>query len=72
MKGPFFPTTTERIMKRTIKGMLPKSARGEKILKNIKCHASIPKEYEEKKMIKSAGKRQGVRLKKISDRLRGK
>lgn len=72
-RGPFFPTQSERIMKRTIRNMLPyKQTRGRQALKKIKCYKGIPKEFENKKMIKSGKGKRGMRLEKISKLLGGK
>jgi large subunit ribosomal protein L13 len=55
--GPFFPKREDRIVKRAIRNMLPfKKERGEKALKNIKCHLKVPIKFKNKKLetIKSA------------------
>ena len=56
-RGPYFPRTPERIMKRTIRGMLPnyRMGRGKEAFKRIRCYEGIPEKYKEVKMIK-AGK----------------
>ncbi len=47
--GPYFPKTSERILKRMIRGMLPyKQPRGREALKRVKCYAGVPKEFEGK------------------------
>ena len=52
LKGPFFPKLTDKLMKRTIRGMIPyKQERGRLALKRIKCYTDIPKEYEQAKKI---------------------
>lgn len=53
LKGPFLPKkNTERIMKRTIRGMLPyKQERGRTALKRILCYAKVPAEYEKSQKI---------------------
>jgi large subunit ribosomal protein L13 len=70
-KGPKFPTLPERIIKRTIKGMLPKNPRGKNALKRIKCYESVPKDLKNKKIVKSGRGGKGIRLEIISKRLRG-
>jgi large subunit ribosomal protein L13 len=50
-RGPKFPSSPERILKRTIRGMLPKTNRGREILKKIICYADIPEQYKDKKRI---------------------
>jgi large subunit ribosomal protein L13 len=56
-RGPFFPKAPARIVKRTIRGMLPdyRKGKGREAFKRILCFKGVPKEYKEKKMIK-AGK----------------
>lgn len=54
MKGPLYPSSTERIMKRMITGMLPhKKGRGEDAEKRIKCYEGIPESLKDQKLIKS-------------------
>lgn len=70
-KGPKYPTTAHGIIKRTIRGMLPhKKERGKKALKRIKCYDKVPKEFKDKKLIKSGKGKTGIKLKTISERLR--
>jgi large subunit ribosomal protein L13 len=50
-KGPFFPTRSDAIMRRTIRGMLPyKQSKGELAWKNIACYASVPDELQKEKL----------------------
>lgn len=53
MKGPYVPAVAYMILKRTIKGMLPKNSRGKDALKRIKCYNDVPKELESEKKIKA-------------------
>lgn len=47
-----FPSTPERIVKRTIRGMLKyQKGRGRNAFKKIKCYTGIPAEFKEAKMI---------------------
>lgn len=67
LKGPLYPSQPEKILKRTIRDMLPyKQARGREALKRVRCYNSIPKELEDKKMIKSGKGRKGISLEYIS------
>jgi large subunit ribosomal protein L13 len=54
-KGPFFTKTSERIVKRIIRGMLPdyRKGRGKEAYKRIKCYIGVPKEFENSKKIAS-------------------
>jgi large subunit ribosomal protein L13 len=52
LKGPFFPKNPERIMKRTVRGMLSYTQqRGLDALKRVMCYNRVPKEYENAKKI---------------------
>ena len=58
-KGPFFPRTSDKIVKRTIRGMIPyQTSHGRVAFKKLKCYIGIPKEFEGKKFetIKDAEK----------------
>lgn len=54
LKGPFFPRHPERLVKRTVRGMLQyKEGRGAAAFDRIKCYDLVPKEFEsQKKVIK--------------------
>lgn len=47
--GPIVSRTSEKIVKRAIRGMLPnyRKGRGREAFKRIKCYAGIPKEFED-------------------------
>jgi len=77
LDGPFFPRHPEKLVKRTIRGMLPyKQEKGEKAFKNIKCYIGIPKEFEGKKAetiekanVKNIKKTKYLTIKDISKQL---
>lgn len=51
-KGPKYSTSIDKIIKRTIRGMLPnarRSGRGRDALKRIRCYIGTPKEFENAK-----------------------
>jgi large subunit ribosomal protein L13 len=51
--GPYFPKRPERILKRTIRGMLPyKRARGKAAMSNLKVYIGVPAELQDKECIK--------------------
>lgn len=52
-KGPRISKTNERIVKRTIRGMLPdfRVGRGKEAFSKIKCYNGVPKEYENSEKI---------------------
>ncbi len=71
-KGPFFLRDPERILKRTIRGMLPyKKGRGRERFKEIRCYKGLPPEFENEKMVKSGRGKKGITLEKISRMLKG-
>ena len=74
VKGPFFPSSSEKILKRMIRGMLPyKKSRGSQALKRVKCYNGIPKEFESAKKIKSGkSKAKATTLKELSRKLKCK
>lgn len=52
-KGPFFPRTPERIVKRTIRGMIPyQKPRGREAYKRLKCYIGFPDEFKKEKIEK--------------------
>ena len=67
LKCPFFPRLPERIVKRTIRGMLShRQVRGRDALKRIRCYNETPVEFEKSKMIKS-GKEKNIKKIKLRD-----
>ena len=49
--GPYFPKRPERILKRTIRGMLPyKKENGRKAMSNLKVYCGIPIEFKDEKI----------------------
>ncbi len=59
-KGPKVSRTSEKIVKRTIRGMLPnyRTGRGRDALKRIKCYVGVPKEFESAEKINMENKSQ--------------
>ena len=67
LKGPHFPKSPERLVKRTIRGMLSyKQGRGLAAFKRIICYDSLPSEYEKSKKI-VAGKEKTSDFIKLKD-----
>ena len=49
--GPFFPRMPDRIVRRTIRGMIPwKQERGRTAFDRVKCYLGIPAEYQNQKL----------------------
>jgi large subunit ribosomal protein L13 len=75
-QGPFFPKMPDRIVKRTIRGMLPyKQAKGRDAFSRLKVYLSIPEDYEtaERGKVESASaerlSRKYVTLGEVSEKL---
>jgi large subunit ribosomal protein L13 len=53
-KGPYFSKSTEKIMKKTIRGMLPdfRVGRGRDAWKKIRCYNGVPAELKNEKATK--------------------
>lgn len=50
-KGPFFPKASDRIVRRTIRGMLPyKQEKGRKAFESVMCYVSIPSQFKDKNL----------------------
>jgi len=63
-KGPIFPSIAERILKRTIRGMLPhKQERGRIALKRVICYKGVPEKYKDSKKIKFNDNKTGKNIK---------
>lgn len=71
-KGPYFPKFPDRILKRTIRGMLPyQQPKGREALKRVKVYIGTPKDLEGKKTktveaAKNKGLESFVELEEIS------
>ncbi|MCG3253953.1 MAG: 50S ribosomal protein L13 [Candidatus Heimdallarchaeota archaeon] len=53
LRGPFHYRIPDRFVRRVIRGMLPyKRPKGKNAFHRLKCHISIPKEFEKAKLIK--------------------
>ncbi len=50
-KGPYFPTTSDRILRRTVRGMLPyKRPKGRDAFARVMCYIGVPEEFSKKKL----------------------
>ena len=60
-KGPLHHKSSDKIVKRAIRGMLPnyREGRGRIAFKKIKCYNKIPKEFEESKKIIAGKEKHG-------------
>lgn len=49
--GPFFPKQSDRIVRRTIKGMIPhRKSHGRTAYENVMCHIGVPDKFKNEKM----------------------
>jgi len=49
--GPFYQRTPDKVVRRTIRGMLPyKRQRGSNAYKRIRCYVGLPEEFEKEKI----------------------
>lgn len=71
-KGPKHSRSTDKIVKRSIRGMLPnhRLGRGKLAYRKIKCYVGIPKEFQESKKIIGGREKKSkfVYVKEISKR----
>ncbi len=53
-KGPFFSKDPEKMMRRTIRGMLPdyRRGRGKQAWSRLKCYVGIPEQFKKEKLVK--------------------
>ena len=50
-KGPFFPRASDRLVRRSIRGMLPyKQEKGKKAYKAVMCYVGIPEQFKGQKL----------------------
>ncbi|MEF8880109.1 MAG: 50S ribosomal protein L13 [Candidatus Thermoplasmatota archaeon] len=49
-KGPYFPRSSDRIVKKTVRGMIPyQKPDGRAAFKRLKCYIGVPEEFEKEK-----------------------
>lgn len=67
-KGPKYSLDSEKIVKKTIRGMLPdhREGRGRIAFKKIKCYKNFPEKYQGKD-VEKAGKITKIKYSKISE-----
>ena len=68
-KGPKVSRTSEKIVKRVIRGMLPnyRVGRGRIAFKRIKCYVGMPKELEEMKKISAGREKTQAKLTRVKE-----
>jgi large subunit ribosomal protein L13 len=72
-KGPKISRSNEKLVKRSIRGMLPdhRRGRGKEAFKRIKCYSGLPKQFENEKII-SFSKEKKKKFLKIKEIFREK
>jgi len=67
-KGPKHPATSEKIVKRAIRGMLPnfREGRGRVAFKKVRCYVGIPKELSEATITTIAAAKK-IKFNKVSE-----
>jgi large subunit ribosomal protein L13 len=74
--GPFYPRRPEMVIKRVVRGMLPKKPRGRDALKNLRVHVSVPENLKkESAKFKESGRSlrcKSTQLGKLSEKLGAK
>ncbi len=71
-KGPFYPTMSDRFVRRIVRGMLPhKQKRGSDALRRVMCYLGVPENFKDKKMQQVEGadviKKKVAKYAKVSD-----
>jgi large subunit ribosomal protein L13 len=63
-KGPFLSKNPEKILKRTIRSMVPnwRNGRGKVALKNIKCYLGVPENLRDKKARALEGNKSNLKI----------
>ena len=73
LKGPYHSKEPEKVLKRSLRGMLPdhRQGRGREAWKRIMCYIGVPKEYEKEKLIKIKTKKaiKYITLKGLQEKL---
>jgi len=72
--GPFYPKTPDRIMKRMVRGMLPRrKPMGRKAFKRLKAYISVPEELQDREfstLPKSGVGSKSITLEALSNHMR--
>ncbi|MBS3077833.1 50S ribosomal protein L13 [Candidatus Pacearchaeota archaeon] len=71
-RGPYFPKSPERVMKRTVRGMLSHTQfRGRAAFKRVICYDAVPAEYQasKKTSMKREIKTKSINLARLSREL---
>ena len=65
--GPFYPREPDMILKRMIRGMVPRNIeKGKDAMKRLRVYISVSEEFKDKKLIKIKGTENNLRCKTMS------
>jgi large subunit ribosomal protein L13 len=72
--GPFYPRRPDQVLRRSVRGMLPKKPRGREALKRLRVFLSVPDEFQGRVFTKPEEARNRLRgkyteLGKVSEKL---
>lgn len=67
-KGPFYPKRPDRILRRIIRGMLPKGYIGRVLLRRVKVFVGVPDEYKNVELIRPEEATLEYKIKKSNPR----
>lgn len=76
-RGPYFPKRSDKILKRTVRGMLPSNPEGREQHSDLKTYLGVPEEFEdqvEEPDVKSGGElknRNYVKLTEVAQHIGG-
>ncbi len=65
--GPFYPREPDMILKRIIRGMVPrKTQKGRDAMKRVRVYISVPEEFKGREFMKMKGTENNLRCKSMS------
>ncbi len=65
--GPFFPKNPDLIVRRAVRGMMPKTKKGRASFRKLRVHILVPSEHKDKKMEKIAIKKVKVSFIRVGE-----
>ena len=63
--GPFYPRRPDQVLKRFVRGMLPKKPRGRDAMRRLKVFLSVPLELQDREFVRPEAARNTLRGKYI-------
>jgi large subunit ribosomal protein L13 len=65
--GPFFPKKPDLLVRRAVRGMVPKTKKGRAAFRKLKVHISVPSDLKDKKMEKVAIKKVRINFIRVGE-----